>query len=57
MLWFTKLDKVLTYRIVVTRGSQFAHLGMQRTAVAAGDGKATRRKLGIDGGGLWGSYG
>jgi hypothetical protein len=26
-------------------------------AVAAGDGEATRRKLGVDGGMLWGSSG
>jgi hypothetical protein len=34
MLWFSKLDKVFTYGIVVTRGSQFAHFGM----AADGDG-------------------
>jgi hypothetical protein len=32
-------------------------LGWQRTAVAAGDSEATRHKLGIDGGGLRGSFG
>jgi hypothetical protein len=32
-------------------------LGWQRTVVAVGDGKATQRKLGIDGVGLWGSSG
>jgi hypothetical protein len=28
VLLFTKLDKVFTYDIVVTRGSRFTHLGM-----------------------------
>jgi hypothetical protein len=32
-------------------------LGWQQTAVAAGDGEATRRKLGVDGSGLRGSSG
>jgi hypothetical protein len=32
-------------------------LGWQRTAAAAGDGEATQRKLGVDGGGLRGSSG
>jgi hypothetical protein len=32
-LWFTKLDKVFTYGIVVTRGSLFAHLGMAADGV------------------------
>jgi hypothetical protein len=56
-LRFTKLDKVFTYDIVATQGSRFAHHGWQRTAVVAGDGEATRRKLGVDGGELRGSSG
>jgi hypothetical protein len=32
-------------------------LGWQRTMVAAGDGEANRRKLGVDSGRLWGSSG
>jgi hypothetical protein len=32
-------------------------LGWQQTAVAAGDGEVTRRKLDVDGGGLRGSSG
>jgi hypothetical protein len=32
-------------------------LGWQRMAVAAGDGEATRRKLGVDGSGFRGSTG
>jgi hypothetical protein len=38
-LRFTKLDKVFTYGIMVTRGSQFAHFGM-----AADDGEGRRRR-------------
>jgi hypothetical protein len=56
-LRFNKLKKVFTYGIVVTRGSRFAHLGMERTVVVAGDGEATRRKLGVDGSGLRASSG
>jgi hypothetical protein len=53
MLWFTKLNKVFTYGIVVTRGSQFAHLRMAADGGEAGHGEATRRKLVVDGGRLW----
>jgi hypothetical protein len=38
-LRFTKLDKVFTYDIVASRGSQFAHFGM-----AADDGGGWRRR-------------
>jgi hypothetical protein len=38
-LRFTKLDKVFTYGIVVTRGSRFAHLGM-----AADGGRGWRQR-------------
>jgi hypothetical protein len=54
VLRFTKLDKVFTYSIVVTRGSRFAHLGM---AVAAGDGEATRLASGVVVGKLRCSFG
>jgi hypothetical protein len=39
VLWFTKLDKVFTYGIVVMQGSRFAHLGM----VVDGSGGWRRR--------------
>jgi hypothetical protein len=45
VLRFTKFDKVFTYDIVVTRGTQFADLG---TTVAAGDGEAVRSASGVD---------
>jgi hypothetical protein len=40
--WSTKLNKVFTYTIIVTRGTRFAHLGAERMMVAAGDGEAVR---------------
>jgi hypothetical protein len=57
VLRFTKLDKSSLTALWRRGDLDSLTLGSQRTVVAAVDGEVTRRKLGIDGGGLRGSSG